>query len=168
MKKTFLILMSSVAVLLVWSLFLTFERANGTPLVVEIEGFDPRSLIAGRYIAFQIKYKTDLTCGDKRTYSVEPSYFCWKTKKITRGKPSDCPVFFKGECRWGRFSDNLSRYYVPEIDADALDKDFQKRDLKFELLLSVTKRGDAYAKELLIDGKSWRERYRSKTADSGS
>lgn len=166
MRKTFLILMSGVAVLLAWVLFLTVERANGTPLVVPIEGFDPRSLISGRYIAFQIKYDADLTCGDKRTYSVEPSYFCWETKKITRGKPSDCPVFFKGECRWGLFYDNLSRYYVPEINADALEADFQKSDIKFELLLSVTKQGNAYAEELLIDGKSWRERYQS--ADSGS
>lgn len=163
MKKTFGLIMISIVLLTAWSGRLLYDRAHGTRLTVPVEGFDPRSLISGRYIRLQIKYEADLSCGNKRNFDVSEAYICWDTKKITKKMPEDCPVFIRGQCRWGRFRDNVSRYYLPEDAAPVIDRDLRKRISEddgeniYELRLSVTKTGAAYPEELLINGEPWGE-----------
>ena len=119
--------------LLAWALALTHTRASGTDVTVAIAGYDPRDLLSGRYIAYQIDWsQTDCT--------VFPNKVCPKNE-------------FCKEARWGR----QCRFYVPETHADRLDKLFRQRGekLRFTVVYSYAPHKTPIAKELLINGKPW-------------
>lgn len=125
---TFLILfgwMSQVA--------LTAKKAPTVTLA--ITGYDPRDLLSGHYIQFQINW-------DK----------------------SDCAQFDQGICPkdriWG-----VQRFYIPEEFAPALDRRFRSAQLignkdkadTFEVIYAYPQNARPTPKQLLINGKDWRE-----------
>lgn len=117
-----------------WTLWLTYQRAHGTEVTVSIMGYDPKDLLSGRYIAYQIDWqKTD----------------CQQFEK------GICPK--KNFCRNGHWGEEC-RFYVPEKDAGNLDKLFRNRthqDLHFEAVYAYQKNREPIAKKLLINGTEW-------------
>jgi len=122
--------------LLGWTLFLATVNHNAKKIILPITGYDPRDLLSGRYISYQIDW-------DK----------------------ADCSQFTEGVCpkenfckkaRWG----SECRFYVPEARANQLDRVFRRRNtdnLKFEVLYIYREGMPPIAKEMLINGKPWRE-----------
>ncbi|MBP5404229.1 MAG: GDYXXLXY domain-containing protein [Elusimicrobiaceae bacterium] len=122
--------------LLAWTLHLTWQRSHGLEITVPVTGYDPRDLLSGHYIQYEIDWAQ-----------------------------ADCTQFPGGKClrenfckkaRWGR----QCRFYIPETDAKRLDNLFRKRNnetLKFEVVYSYTPGQPAIAKQLLINSQDWRE-----------
>lgn len=119
--------------LLGWVLFLTASANSGKQITLPVTGYDPRDLLSGRYIAYQIDWdKADCTQFDKGICPKEE--FC-------------------KEARWGR----ECRFYIPEATANELDSLFRRRnrDLKFEVVYAYRSGQTPIAKQLLINGKDW-------------
>ena len=137
MKKTLLAIVFSLPLicLICWTAFLSISRQQGKEIKVVVTGYDPRDLLSGHYIAYQIDWeKTDCTQFD--------GGICPKEK-------------FCHEARWGR----QCRFYVPEEHARKLDRMFRNRwriGTRFEVIYSYRPGSKPMAKELLIEGKPWR------------
>ena len=123
-------------------------------LVLPIEGYDPRDLLSGRYLQYRVLYGVKCPAVKKKRVT---AYLCLEpAKRITlKGKPEQCSLFIKGKCSFtGRdFRADVDRYYISEKSAKQLERLFMNAKDK-KVVLSVTKRGQALAKDLLIDGQS--------------
>ena len=122
--------------LLAWTFHLTWQRAHGTLIKVSVQGYDPRDLLSGHYIRYEIDWdRTD--CTQFPDGKCQPQSFCKKA-------------------RWGR----QCRFYIPETHAKKLDTLFRNRNnetLKFEVVYSYTPGQTAIAKQLLINNQDWQE-----------
>lgn len=142
MKKYLLaVLFLPFIFLLGWVLFLTATRNSGAEITVSITGYDPRDLLSGHYIAYQID---------------------WERTDCTQFVNKICPKDeFCKEGRWGR----ECRFYIPEDKAKDLDNLFARRNqnnLKFEVVYSYLEGRTPMAKRLLINGNNWQEYMRNK------
>ena len=105
MRKSVLaaMLFAPIAGLLFWVLFLALGQIGMHEVKVRITGYDPRDLIAGRYLAYQIDWdKTD--CGQFENAVCPKEEFCV-------------------EAHWGR----QCRFYVDDFKANMLDERFRNR-----------------------------------------
>lgn len=137
MKKPLLViaLFLPLACLIGWTLFLTVSRNQGTDVKVAVTGYDPRDLLSGHYIAYQID---------------------WERTDCRQFAGNICPKEqFCREARWGR----QCRFYIPEQYAKELDELFRKRnstDNIFEVVYSYRPGRKPMAKEMLVNGRSWK------------
>lgn len=135
MNKKIIALVFSLpfVLLLLWTGTLCIQRAAGTEVRVSVQGYDPRDLLSGHYIAFTID---------------------WNTTDCAQFSNNVCP---KDEfCSWGQ----QCRFYIPEKNAKELDLLFARRGVSndvFEVIYSYKKGAVPVAKKLLINGKDWRE-----------
>ena len=133
-----IILIVPLICLMCWTGTLFARRQSGQEIKVAIQGYDPRDLLSGHYIQYQIDWnKTD--CGQFSDGICPENEFCI-------------------DARWGR----QCRFYVPEKYAAELDKLFRQFrfgeiETTFEVIYSYTKGKTPIAKQLLIDGRDWRE-----------
>lgn len=122
--------------LVIWTIALSWQRNNGQEVKVAVMGYDPRDLLSGHYIQYQID---------------------WTRTDCSQFEANRCPEKdFCKEARWGR----QCRFYIPENKARDLDKLFRQRndtDMKFEILYSYQPGQKAVAKQLLINGQDWRQ-----------
>jgi len=133
------------------------QRDDGTAITLPIQGVDPRDLLSGHYLIFDVDY------GIKAGYGCPvpdiSATLC--LDKETRVYPSDelptsCSLFLRGACNsQGDFSAGLERFYIPEKHASLLEKHIQANQGK--LVLSINSQGQALIRDLLINDQSWRE-----------
>ena len=138
MKKYILLIILFIPLfyLIGWSLFLNHQRAQGTDIKVSITGYDPRDLLSGHYIAYQIDWEK-----------------------------TDCQQFSNGICPQKEFCSSTYRgrechFYVPEKQASLLDSLLRQRNnnpLRFEMVYSYTPGLTPMAKQLLINGQAWQD-----------
>lgn len=120
-------------VLLGQVVYLKVETAIAPQVVVAIRGYDPRSLLSGHYIQYEIDWAK-----------------------------TNCSQFEKGMCPRYVFNQIPHRYYVPQRDARRLDSLLRNRDryeepLKFEIIFAYIKGRQPIARMLLINGQEWKE-----------
>ena len=132
--------------LIVWTLSLATQQKAGRDVTVKITGYDPRDMLSGRYILYQIDWN-NTDCTQFKNNVCPKEDFCRTNRKITHS--------------WRR---NLCRFYIPEKHADKLDKAFTERIFSedgkrkdFEVVYSYIEGQEAIAKDMLINGNSWRE-----------
>lgn len=122
--------------LIFWTMWLYTQQVTGTEIKVSVMGYDPRDLLSGHYIRYSID---------------------WNRTDCTQFSNGVCPEDeFCKQARWGR----ECRFYIPEKDAKELDRLFFNRnttDMVFEIVYSYHTRQEPLAKQLLINGKDWRE-----------
>ncbi len=126
-----------------WAVYLACARATGTEIVLPVMGYDPRDLFSGRYIAYQIDWKR-ADCSPFPGGTCPEDNFCNTSR------------FWK-QFSWRR---NQCRFYIPEQEADELDKLFRLRNedtLRFEVVYSYRPGHEPLAKELRINGLNWPE-----------
>ena len=145
------LLLLPLLVLIGWSISLAYDSSRGREVEVMIRGYDPRDLFAGRYLAFAIDW-------DKTDCQQFPGKTC----------PQDdfCQMSFRESCR----------FYVPEEDADQLDRLLQqaspllndpaspgsaaKPSLQFSVIYAYRPGKTPLAKQLRINGqdyKTWQQ-----------
>lgn len=137
MRKNYLklILMIAPALLLLgWVTILTAQIYSGKEVALRIKGYDPRSLLSGHYIQYQIDWEN-----------------------------SDCGQFENGICPKDEFKRALfngywgqnGRFYVSEKQAADLDRAVRSGDNVAEIVYSYRKGQKPYALRLLINGKTF-------------
>lgn len=137
MRKIYLKLILTIApalLLLGWVTILTVQIYSGKEVALRIKGYDPRSLLSGHYIQYQID---------------------WENSDCGQFENGVCPrvefnrAFFSGY--WG----NSGRFYVSEKQAADLDRAVRSDDNVAEIVYSYRKGQKPYARRLLINGKTF-------------
>lgn len=114
-----------VMIMLMWVATIEHARHQGREVVVRLRGYDPRDLLSGHYIWYQIDW-------DK----------------------TDCTQFAGGLCPKMAFEWS-GRFYVPESKAMALDKVIRDEGNTAEMVFSYKKGVKPYALRLLVNGEAW-------------
>lgn len=131
------------------------QRSSGEEIVLPIEGFDPRDLLSGHYLTYRVDYGVENGCAE---HNVEASVCLRPVRGIyaEQALPDDCELFIRGRCdERAAFSAGIERFYIPEEYASVLEG--KVRDNKGELVLSVDGQGNAAIRDLLIEGRPWKE-----------
>ena len=122
--------------LMIWTAGLYVQRHSGQDVRVRVTGYDPRDLLSGHYIQYQIDWKNTDCVQFENQVCPDEKYFCKKA-------------------RWG----TQCRFYIPEKEAPRLDNLFRNRNKTedvFEVVYSYRPGHKAMAKQLLINGADWR------------
>ena len=131
-----------------------YDFRTGQPLVLPVEGHDPRDFLSGHYLIYKINY--GLKCPPSRERR-RTAYICFEPKRYitVSGRPENCLLFIKAQCLFNQkiFQPNIERYYIPEKRAKQIEKAFTQAEER-SVVLSVTKRGRALVQDILIDGES--------------
>lgn len=133
-----------------------WARHQGQAVTIPITGFDPRDLLSGHYLTYQLNYGA---INNDCKPEAAPAIMCLAPKiqlhVNTQAKPTDCELYIRGQCDdLGRFTANIERFYIPEEYATVLDR--KVRNNQGALVLGVDSQGKATIRDLLIDGKSWK------------
>ncbi len=154
-KKAVLIaLLIPITALLILLFYKRSIVLTGTQVILPITGYDPRDLLSGYYLIYDIDYGVRGLC--RGVTFDRKRYVCLNSKRVFLTRPSGrCPLFIQGVCQGGQFKAGIERYYASKQDAKKLEELVPSG--KMSVLLSVSKSGKAQVKDLLINGKSWKD-----------
>lgn len=133
------------------------QRTHGDTVVLPIHGFDPRDLLSGHYLTYEIDYgindETGCPASDiEAVVCLMPEARVFSSDEL----PDSCTQFISGNCdNKARFITKLERFYIPEQYAKPLDQHVQNN--RGELLISLDGAGNAAIRDLLIDGQPWKK-----------
>lgn len=127
--------------------------SQGTRVVLPITGYDPRDLLSGHYLIYNVNYGVSPMCAAGA--DMVEAYFCLVDRSFRFGPVRDCALAIAGLCESSRFVAGIERFYVPQENARDLEKHVMGRNATIELSI---KNGRAQVVDLLIEGKSWREK----------
>lgn len=126
---------------------------SGTEVVLPISGYDPLDLLSGHYLVYRVDYEVNNLCqGEEET---KAGFVCLSAKSFSIERPQGCSTFIRGICKYGRFEAGVEKYFIPEGKAQALEE--KVRTKAASIVLSVMSDGQAQVKDLLIDGKPWKD-----------
>lgn len=136
-----------------------WNRSQGTEIRLAIEGFDPRDLLSGHFLTYKILYDNPVCPRNPKLDAQErETFLCLRPKLFSfnpRTQADSCTLHIQGVCHLGQFTAGIERFYIPEQYAHALD--LAVRNKKGEIIVNVTPSGTAQVKELLLEGRPWRE-----------
>ncbi len=154
---------------------------TGTPIVLETEPIDPRSLFQGDYVRLNYKISNlslEQLAGDREFKKHDPVYVVlkpadpyWEPVSVHRRRPAASPgqVVIKGEVtgmaaqRWNPQSRQLEQvsnlrvrygiesYFVPEGEGRGLER--PKEDEKVSIRVAVDRFGNAGIQAVLVNGQ---------------
>lgn len=161
-KKIFLLfLILPIVVLLVVVVRHGLHFATGQEWVLPVTGHDPRDLLSGHYVQYRVQYTGEEFCQAIERENYDYACLCLESQNPffaeVNADCGGCSAKIMGKCKFGRFQAGLERFYIPESDAEWLNKMLQSGERKAEIVVSVSKEGQALVKDLRFDGKSWRE-----------
>lgn len=125
---------------------------TGQEVILPISGYDPRDLLSGHYLIYQVNYGVENICPQG---TVESSYICLDNKTFSYEKPVQCKLILHGACDYGHFKAGIEKYYIPENRSEELTQKIRKKQAS--IVIVVPPSGNAQVKDLLIDGHSWSE-----------
>ncbi|EMJ53008.1 GDYXXLXY protein [Leptospira interrogans serovar Valbuzzi str. Duyster] len=156
---------------------LEFTKTRGKELILPIKGYDPRDLLSGHYLQYNIGFKTsegDAVCKRQKNEVLNQSnsdgkscicyphlgmiyenegLFVEDCDEGTLKDKSLCKVYLRGTCKYGRFEIANERFYVNE--AKALEYEKRLRKEKVHIRLKVDSKGKAVTDSLIWeDGSS--------------
>lgn len=122
-----------------------------------IVGFDPRDLLSGHYIRYQVDYGVPIQCQKQSA----PWCICLGTKGKTAYATSqglcselDCATPLVGKCTKSRFSAGIERFYFSE----KFQKELAVVPPQSTIVVAIDSSGRGVVKDLLVDGvpvKEW-------------
>ncbi|TGK38890.1 GDYXXLXY domain-containing protein [Leptospira andrefontaineae] len=147
-----------------------FDLRNGKILILPITGYDPRDLLSGQYLRFQIdrKYSDDICLkGDYVSSAVESAVATTDGSKLTKKEtcvcfdsrePTEYEIRFysdcnelkddttcwnhvKGECNYGNFNYPFRKYFIPEASAKELEEKLREPGAKIQLRMDENGNG---------------------------
>lgn len=133
------------------------QRGQGDTVVLPIRGFDPRDLLSGHYLTYEIDYgiNADTACPASDIEAVvclSPEAQVFPSDEL----PASCTQFISGNCdNDARFITKLERFYIPEQYAKSLEKYVQNNQGK--LVIALDGAGNAAIQDLLINDQPWKE-----------
>lgn len=152
-----------IVVLLAWTVLLSVRVSTGSEAKLKVIGFDPRDLLSGHYIQYQIDYELDDICRDRVDietcvclgFSPSDGRFIGHWSGSCLERPADtCQTYFlRGVCQAGRFATGIERFYIPEALAPALLTVPEDSSI----IVALDGRGGAQVKDFLVEDKPYTE-----------
>lgn len=130
-----------------------FLLSQGSELIFDVAGRDPRDLLRGHYVQFEVLYGFPVTCPDNE--SIRNVYLCLDQKTLSENAPDSCNKYIAGVCSRGLFSAGIERYYVGEHTVQEVEQEI--RDKRAQIEISLLSNGHAQIRNLLINGKPWKK-----------
>lgn len=141
-----------------------YASSHGRVWTIPIQGFDPRDLLHGRYLAyrFALHWQGDDTCGagdvDRPTLGccvcLSPSsadgFDPFARQVACEAANAQCEAVVRAE-----FLRPPLRYFVPEENATALETQLRTQPAALEV--KVTPERELAVGELMLDRRPWRE-----------
>ncbi len=163
-KKLIFSLLLPIGCLVLLTAYKHIKIITGIEMTIPIEGYDPRDLLSGHYLIFQLDLDQEQYCdrGEDR----DPVYLCLNQESfddelyeheisyLTRFPSEECKAVLMGRCNRGRFVAGIERFYIPEEHGYTLDRVVRKG--KGKILVAIDQKGKAVIKDLLINDKSWK------------
>ena len=125
-----------IIVMLSWIFLLQLPVLMGTEIRLKIEGYDPRDILSGHYLQYQVNFDIPPFCDATSPESLVTKCVCLtqpkNTKEIAKAtwvgncseRPSSCTVYIQGDCQYSRFTAGIERFYFPEtFKIDVIPKD---------------------------------------------
>jgi len=157
-RKLIAVLVFPILALMFLTGYKSYLWNTGQEVILPITGYDPRDLLSGHYLTYRVEYGIENLCGNQNGHRKRgrDGYVCLNPKQFSFYPMDSCTLVIKGSCDgFNRFEAGIERYYIPEDRAKPLDKDV--REGKASIVVSVQPSGKAQIKDLLIDGKPWRD-----------
>ena len=127
----------------------------GHDFILPISGYDPRDLLSGYYLSYQINYGVDGICASNGITLKQEGYLCFEPRMFSYSAPKGCAKLIRGACLQGRFIAGIEKYYVSADMAKKLEQSLISKEAS--IVLSLASNGEAQVKDLLVNGKSWKE-----------
>lgn len=160
-KNTLIVsLLLPFLVLLLYTIYNAVSLSAGTEAILPISGYDPRDLISGHYLAYQVDYPPEVSCGPTQSTDRRISCYCitdWDDSGLVVNgyygedceAEDSCIAYIGGECKHGRFTAGIERYYISE--SKSIDMDRRLRDKGAYIRVSIDSSGKAMIKDLIWD-----------------
>ena len=156
-SKKFLIIALLIPIIALAGLagYKKYKIHAGTEYILPIHGYDPRDLLSGHYLIYQIDYGIANICAETDWGETVSGQICLDPLAFSYNPILECRATIPGICNGKRFNAGIERFFVPQEDANILEKAVIGK--KGSLVLSVGTTGKPVIKDLLIEGKPWRE-----------
>lgn len=158
-KSLIVILLIPILSLILLTGYKAYKKSSGEELNLPIRGYDPRDLISGHYLTYQVDYDVEGVCksfDNRIEYSEKfEAFICLQPKYFSTSHPKNCQRYIKGECQGSRFIAGIEKFFIPEEHALKLEKLIQNNSA--EISISLQENGKAMVHDLLIQGQSWQE-----------
>ncbi|OPZ77133.1 MAG: hypothetical protein BWY78_01136 [Alphaproteobacteria bacterium ADurb.Bin438] len=160
MRKTIICLaIPFISLFLFASYHFASSKFDVTDVIFDIKGYDPRDLLSGHYIRFQVDFKDN---NNQYSYGNVMCLRIDNNGKVISSKRSHdkkhCNLFITGKQKYGNFDSGLRKFYVPQEYANSLDNALRdEKNNKSTIKVSITKHGKAYIKDLYINEITWQE-----------
>lgn len=147
-----LLLIALVLPIIGWSGLILYNQFNvetGKQITLPIEPYDPRDLLAGHYMQYQIDYGVPDICSGVNDMKIRDAYICLDPKYFSYDKLPNCHTLIHGRCEGDRFMAGIERFYIPESLST-----LQVVEGTSRVILKVTDDGTAQAVGLIINGRN--------------
>jgi len=133
---------------------------TGQNINLDIVGFDPRDLLSGHYLRYNIDYNSRNQCPTSSRAAIQTARLCLKPERYfidntVGNRQQHCDLYLEGICTKTGFKAGIERFYIPEEYASQLD--LLVRDARGALQIRVNSQGKAVIDNLLIDGDPWQD-----------
>ncbi len=155
-NKNLLFMIIPVIILIGWAGYHEIHSNIGNTVYLKIRGFDPRDLLSGHYLTYEVEYEnfSPSECRDNSNYA-DVDYLCLDTGEINTNIDA-CKVKIQGECSWRGFDAGINRFYIPQEYALKLDNLLRNGEYPATIEVLVNSSGRAYVKELFFDNIPWK------------
>ncbi|MDE0119114.1 MAG: hypothetical protein OXM55_03800 [Bdellovibrionales bacterium] len=145
------------------ALFKSYELKTNQTRVFPIKWSHIQSdSLQGSFLQFSINYGIKCVSLEKTSRCPFKAHICLEPYKrigLHHKPDKNCTLFIKGICECGLLvflggEGHSHRYYIPEKHFNKMSKLFKNKNIKKEVLLSITKTGVPIVKDILIEGQS--------------
>lgn len=126
-----------------------YNVETGKQITLPIKPYDPRDLLAGHYMQYQIDYGVPEICSGVKDMKIRDAYICLDPKYFTYDKKPNCHTLIHGNCVGDRFVAGVERFYIPESLSN-----LNVTEGTSSVVLKVTSDGTAQAVGLIINGRN--------------
>lgn len=124
-KRILILLLLPIVYFIGWISYLVVAEIGVPQVKIYAEGYDPRDLLSGHYLQLKLNWQK-----------------------------TDCLQFEDHKCPKDRFAP-VYRFYIPEQEAQNLEKLIRNPDTKTELIFTYPEKREPKIKELWINGSKW-------------
>lgn len=150
-KILILVLAFPILCLIILTGYKKYILSFGQEVVLPISGYDPRDLLSGHYLIYNIEYGVENICYESNHAE---AYICLEPKNFSYSRPENCQKLIRGNCSYSRFVAGIEKFYIPQEYAAKLENEVQSKSAS--IVLSITRDGSVQIKDLLIDGQPWK------------
>jgi len=173
-RSALLVVAAPVLVMAAWLLWLQFSFSQGTDVIFKVRGRDPRDLLRGHYIEYEVYYgeraNEELWTLNYVSFPNESACMCLQSTSglpiaqatrvlCSKRDPAACPLFLQGSSLYyEQFQAGIERYYIPEPPEP---NPLQTIPEGTTITVRVTKSGAGYVTGMFVKGQPILEYARS-------